>query len=255
MFLAGYNFLASNVSVEPYPSGSTEPWVAGQQQQSFLSQASWGRPSGPTEPRVTGHPTHFNGGSVNLQGKVDFIVFFSKSEFLWPSDFKICFLAGYNLHAPNVFLGHNLQEIPPGMAHSNISTAAFQQNTGTIPQYMSYNDRPNDMFTSNFPERERMLSAPYIGFHQTNDLGQLTAEKGITESDGSNKIGSLSSRKRHLEDSMPAPESRTTENLSSRPHGQRTTDAIPNDDDILASILGTDNLIHRIFVASSSCVV
>uniref|UniRef100_A0A453G583 Rad21/Rec8-like protein C-terminal eukaryotic domain-containing protein n=1 Tax=Aegilops tauschii subsp. strangulata TaxID=200361 RepID=A0A453G583_AEGTS len=127
--------------------------------------------------------------------------------------------------------------MPPGMTHSNISTAAFQQNTGTIPQYMSYNDRPNDMFTSNFPERERMLSAPYIGFHQTNDLGQLTAEKGITESDGSNKIGSLSSRKRHLEDSMPAPESRTTENLSSRPHGQRTTDAIPNDDDILASIL------------------
>ncbi|VAH66947.1 unnamed protein product [Triticum turgidum subsp. durum] len=130
-----------------------------------------------------------------------------------------------------------LQEIPPGMTHSNISTAAFQQNTGTIPQYMSYNDRPNDMFTSNFPERERMLSAPYIGFHQTNDLGQLTAEKGITESDGSNKIGSLSSRKRHLEDSMPAPESRTTENLSSTPDGQRTTDAIPNDDDILASIL------------------
>ncbi|XP_044977917.1 uncharacterized protein LOC123445058 isoform X1 [Hordeum vulgare subsp. vulgare] len=208
----GYNFLASNVSVEPYPSGSTEPWVTGQQQQSFLSQASWGRPSGPpTEPRMTGHPTHFNEGSVNVQG--------------------------YNLHASNVFLGHNLQEMPPGMTHSNISTAAFQQNTGTIPQYMSYNDRPNDMFTSNFPERERMLSAPYIGFHQTNDLGQLTAEKGITESDGSNKIGSLSSRKRHLEDSMPAPESRTTENLSSRPHGQRTTDAISNDDDILASIL------------------
>nr|CDM85313.1 unnamed protein product [Triticum aestivum] len=132
---------------------------------------------------------------------------------------------------------NNMQEMPPGMTHSNISTAAFQQNTGTTPQYMSYNDRPNDMFNSHFPERERMLSAPYIGFHQTNDLGQLTAEKGITESDGSNKIGSLSSRKRHLEDSMPAPESRTTENLSSRPHGQRTTDAIPNDDDILASIL------------------
>ncbi|VAH82777.1 unnamed protein product [Triticum turgidum subsp. durum] len=209
--MQGYNFLTSNVSVEPYPSGSTEPWVTGQQQQSFLSQASWGRPSGPTEPHVTGHPTHFNEGSVNVQG--------------------------YNLHAPNVFLGHNLQEMPPGMTHSNISTAAFQQNTGTTPQYMSYNDRPNDMFNSHFPERERMLSAPYIGFHQTNDLGQLTAEKGITESDGSNKIGSLSSRKRHLEDSMPAPESRTTENLSSRPHGQRTTDAIPNDDDILASIL------------------
>jgi cohesin complex subunit SCC1 len=110
---------------------------------------------------------------------------------------------------------------------------------------MAYNDRPNDLSTSNFPERETMLSAPDTQFHLTNNLGQITAERGITESDGSNKIGSLTSRKRHLEDSLPAPESRTTENLSSRPHGKRPADAIPDDDDLLASILGMDNLIHR----------
>ena len=120
----------------------------------------------------------------------------------------------------------------------------FQQNVGTIPQYMAYNDRPNDSLTTNFPEREKMLSAPDTEFRQTNYLGQMTAEKGITESDGSNKIGSLTSRKRHLEDSLPAPESRTTEYLSSRPHGTRPADTIPDDDDLLASILGMDNLIH-----------
>jgi len=115
--------------------------------------------------------------------------------------------------------------------------AVFQQNAGTIPQYMSYNHRPNDLSTSNFLERETMLSAPDTQFHLTNDLGQITAERGITESDGSNKIGSLTSRKRHLEDSLPAPQSRTTENLPSRPHGKRPADAIPDDDDLLASIL------------------
>uniref|UniRef100_A0A453G5E7 Rad21/Rec8-like protein N-terminal domain-containing protein n=1 Tax=Aegilops tauschii subsp. strangulata TaxID=200361 RepID=A0A453G5E7_AEGTS len=237
-------------------SGQTLPFKATMGSVPFVQNTSEPRANGSTETYVTGNPTHFNEGSVNMQGynfltsNVSVEPYPSGSTEPWvtgtephvtghPTHFNEGSgnVQGYNLHAPNVFLGHNLQEMPPGMTHSNISTAAFQQNTGTIPQYMSYNDRPNDMFTSNFPERERMLSAPYIGFHQTNDLGQLTAEKGITESDGSNKIGSLSSRKRHLEDSMPAPESRTTENLSSRPHGQRTTDAIPNDDDILASIL------------------
>uniref|UniRef100_A0ACD5VW37 Uncharacterized protein n=1 Tax=Avena sativa TaxID=4498 RepID=A0ACD5VW37_AVESA len=113
----------------------------------------------------------------------------------------------------------------------------FQPNVGTIPQYMPYNHRPNDLSTSNFLERETMLSAPDTQFHLTNDLGQISAERGITESDGSNKIGSLTGRKRHLEDSLPAPESRTTEKLSSRPHGKRPADAIPDDDDLLAAIL------------------
>ncbi|KAI5007036.1 hypothetical protein ZWY2020_046984 [Hordeum vulgare] len=142
-------------------SGQTLPFKANMGSVPFVQDTSEPRANGSIETYVTGNQTHFNEGSVSVQG--------------------------YNFLASNV-------------------------------------------------SSERMLSAPYIGFHQTNDLGQLTAEKGITESDGSNKIGSLS-RKRHLEDSMPAPESRTTENLSSRPHGQRTTDAISNDDDILASIL------------------
>jgi cohesin complex subunit SCC1 len=143
------------------------------------------------------------------------------------------------------------------MFQQNAGTV-FQQNAGTIPQYMAYSDRPNALSTSNFfPERETMLSAPDTQFHLTNDLGfgQITAEKGITESDGSNKIASLTSRKRHLEDSLPAPESRTTVNLSSTPHGKRPADAVPNDDDLLASILGMDNLIYRICIVCLCCLI
>ncbi|XP_047053439.1 sister chromatid cohesion 1 protein 4 [Lolium rigidum] len=142
-------------------------------------------------------------------------------------------------NAGTIFQQNAGQQNAGTMFQQNAGTV-FQQNAGTIPQYMAYSDRPNALSTSNFfPERETMLSAPDTQFHLTNDLGfgQVTAEKGITESDGSNKIASLTSRKRHLEDSLPAPESRTTVNLSITPHGKRPADAVPNDDDLLASIL------------------
>ncbi|KQK11021.1 sister chromatid cohesion 1 protein 4 [Brachypodium distachyon] len=146
-------------------------------------------------------------------------------------------LQGDNLLASNVLAEQNLEAIPPEMTHVDMASAGFQQNIEATPQEMAYNDRPNALSTSEFPERERMLSAPDIEFHQTYDLGQITAEKGITESDGSNKIGSLTSRKRHLEDSSPVPESATTDKLSSKLHGKRSAEAIPEDNDLLASIL------------------
>ncbi|XP_006645171.1 sister chromatid cohesion 1 protein 4 [Oryza brachyantha] len=125
------------------------------------------------------------------------------------------------------------QHAPPVI----IASADSQVNVETSTQEIASNDRPNDLSTLEFPEREKMLSAPDVEFYQANDLGQVTAEKGTTESDGSNKVGSLTSRKRHLEDSLPAPESATTEKLSSRSRGKRTIDDIPDDDDLLASIL------------------
>lgn len=117
----------------------------------------------------------------------------------------------------------------------------FQQQNQAMQQEEACNDRPNEQSTSEVAEPEKMLSAADAEFNDPNDLGQVTAEKGITESDGSNKIGSLTSRKRHLEDSLPALESETTERLSSRPRGKRTADFVPDDDDLLASILGTNN--------------
>lgn len=135
----------------------------------------------------------------------------------------ICF-AGGGQHAP----------------HAILATADSQVNVEASTQEMASNDIPSDLPTLEFPEREKMLSAPDVELYQANDLGQVTAEKGTTESDGSNKVGSLTSRKRHLEDSLPALESATTEKLSGRPRGKRTIDGIPDDDDLLASILGMD---------------
>ncbi|WVZ67827.1 hypothetical protein U9M48_016856 [Paspalum notatum var. saurae] len=111
------------------------------------------------------------------------------------------------------------------------------QDFHAVRQEMASNDRPNELSTSEFAEPEKMLSAPDVEFNHVNDLGQITAEKGTTESDGSNKIGSLTSRKRHLEDSLPALESEATERFSSQPRGRRNTDFVPGDDDLLASIL------------------
>lgn len=111
-----------------------------------------------------------------------------------------------------------------------------------MQQVVPSNERLNELSTSEFAEPEKMLSAPDAEFNHAIDLGQITAEKGTAESDGSNIIGSLTSRKRHLEDSLPALESETTEKLSSRPHAKRTNDFVPHDDDILASILGTYDL-------------
>ncbi|XP_062215308.1 sister chromatid cohesion 1 protein 4-like isoform X2 [Phragmites australis] len=131
----------------------------------------------------------------------------------------------------------SVMENPAQINEPLVDAQDFQQKEQAMQKEVASNVRPNEQSTSEFAEPEKMLSAPDDEFNQANDLGQLTAEKGIAESDGSNKIGSLTSKKRHLEDSLPALESETTEKLSSRPHGKRTTDFVPDDDDLLASIL------------------
>jgi cohesin complex subunit SCC1 len=141
------------------------------------------------------------------------------------SNLSAIFDAVDNMHAPDAVV---------------LSTDLQQQNQA-MQQEGESNDRPNEQSTSEFAEPEKMLSAPDSEFNQANDLGQLTAEKGITESDGSNKIGSLTSRKRQQEDSLPALENEATEKLSSRARGKRTADFVPDDNDLLASILGTNN--------------
>ncbi|CAO2182041.1 unnamed protein product [Urochloa humidicola] len=130
----------------------------------------------------------------------------------------------------------SVMENPAQINEPLVSAQDFQHEVQAVQQEVASNDIPNEL-TSEFAEPEKMLSAPDAEFNHANDLGQITAEKGTTESDGSNKISSLTSRKGHLEDSLPALESETTERLSSRPRGKRTTDFVPDDDDLLASIL------------------
>lgn len=84
-----------------------------------------------------------------------------------------------------------------------------------------------------------MLEAPSIDVNQTNELGQVTVEKGVTESDGSaNRVSSLTGKKRRLVDSTPALENESTGKIARKPRAGKSMDYIPDDDDLLASILG-----------------
>ena len=73
-----------------------------------------------------------------------------------------------------------------------------------MQQVVASNDRLNELSTSEFAEPEKMLTAPNAEFNHAIDLGQITAEKGTIESDGSNIIGRLTSRTRQLDYSLPA---------------------------------------------------
>lgn len=102
-------------------------------------------------------------------------------------------------------------------------------------------DQLNCASSSEFPEPEKMLLAPAGNVHQANELGQLTSEKGVIESDGSaNRLSSLSGKKRCLMDSTSMLRNGTSTRMSGKPRIRRNSDYVPDDDDLLASILGVN---------------
>lgn len=100
-------------------------------------------------------------------------------------------------------------------------------------------DHLNGTSSNEFPEPEKMLLAPPGNDNMSNDLGQLTSEKGAAGSEESvDRIKSLSRKKRHLTESISGPQNGSSAKLPGRPRGRRITEHIPEDDDLLASILG-----------------
>ncbi|KAJ0972236.1 hypothetical protein J5N97_020195 [Dioscorea zingiberensis] len=99
-------------------------------------------------------------------------------------------------------------------------------------------DHLNCTSSSEFPQPEKMLLAPTGNADMPNDLGQLTSEKGVTESDESvDRNKTLSGKKHRLTDSMSALQSGSSDKLVGRPRFRRNREHIPDDDDLLASIL------------------
>ncbi|KAJ0969347.1 hypothetical protein J5N97_022224 [Dioscorea zingiberensis] len=99
-------------------------------------------------------------------------------------------------------------------------------------------DHLNYSATSEFPEPEKMLLAPICNDNMSNDLGQLTSEKGVTGSEESvGRIKSLIGRKRGLTESILDLQNGSSAKLPGRPRVRRNTENIPEDDDLLASIL------------------
>lgn len=96
----------------------------------------------------------------------------------------------------------------------------------------------NYFSSSEFSEPERMRFVASGNVNLSNDLGQLTTEKVIIESDGSvDRISNLSGQKRPLVDSTPYLQNDISPKMSGVPRKKRNSDYVPNDDDLLASIL------------------
>ncbi|XP_038984145.1 sister chromatid cohesion 1 protein 4-like isoform X2 [Phoenix dactylifera] len=135
-------------------------------------------------------------------------------------------------NAPNTGLEvHQQSEHVPGVSKPNeLSSGPISKDTPL--------DQLNCSSSSEFPEPEKMLLAPAGIVDQANELGQLTSEKGIIESDGSvNRLSSLSGKKRRLMDGTPILRNGTSTRMSGKPRIRRNTDFVPDDDDLLASIL------------------
>ena len=99
--------------------------------------------------------------------------------------------------------------------------------------------------SSEYPEPERMLLATGEDEGTTKELEQsAVTEKGVTESDGSVDHGvSTRGRKRQLTESSP----QLIGSLTKKSRAGRNTDNIPDDDDVLASILGIPLLCLFLF--------
>ncbi|ONK56901.1 uncharacterized protein A4U43_C10F14450 [Asparagus officinalis] len=96
----------------------------------------------------------------------------------------------------------------------------------------------NCFSTSEFSEPERMRFALSGNVGLLNDVGQQTTEKEVTESDGSvDRISNVSGQKHYLMDITPDLQNGISPKISGIPQKKRKNDYIPNDDDLLASIL------------------
>lgn len=89
--------------------------------------------------------------------------------------------------------------------------------------------------SSEFPAPETLLLAPTEVSDLPNDLAlQSTSGKPVKEGETVDRFDSVSGKKRRTMESTPELDNR----LSGMTRSRRSLDYIPNDDDILASILG-----------------
>ena len=110
----------------------------------------------------------------------------------------------------------------------------------------------NYFSSSEFSEPERMRFAAPGTANLSIYLGQQTTEKGVAESDGSvDRISNLSGHKRPLIDSTPDLQNGISPRVFGIPRKKWNNDYIPNDDDLLASILGIKYITFLLIVLIS----
>ncbi|PKA54729.1 Sister chromatid cohesion 1 protein 3 [Apostasia shenzhenica] len=123
--------------------------------------------------------------------------------------------------------------------HTACISAANQLDelSGRVHSKVTQQDNVNFFSSSPFPEPEKML-APSCIVDPPNNREQQTVYKGVAESEGSvDRISNRSGKKRRIMDSTAVPQNGNSAKLSGIPRSRRHSDFIPNDDDVLASIL------------------
>lgn len=97
---------------------------------------------------------------------------------------------------------------------------------------------------SEIPAPETLLLAPTEPSDLLNDLLlQSTAGEAVTGEGTLDRFGNLSGKKRRLMESTPVLENGNSSKFSRMLRSRSTMDYIPDDDDVLASILGIELLI------------
>ncbi|WOL18751.1 sister chromatid cohesion 1 protein 4-like isoform X1 [Canna indica] len=141
--------------------------------------------------------------------------------------------------APEVSVEDREKALPDTECMEKQGTESFTEiaNTNELSVVDSQKDTNLDQLNCCFsPEKMRLAQTGDVD--QGKELSLLTVEKGIAESDGSvNRIISLSGKKRHVMDSESVLPIDSSAKMSGRKSFRSSTDCIPDDDDLLASIL------------------
>ncbi|WOL04453.1 sister chromatid cohesion 1 protein 4 isoform X1 [Canna indica] len=128
----------------------------------------------------------------------------------------------------------NPENVLTGLAELVSNTNEFTVAPSQKDDQCNQNSCPS----SEYLEPEKMMLAPSANADQANELSLVTEEKGVIESDGSvNRMTSLSGKKRRLMEITPALENDHSEKMSDRSRLRKNSENVPDDDDLLASIL------------------
>ncbi|XP_065010404.1 sister chromatid cohesion 1 protein 4-like isoform X1 [Musa acuminata AAA Group] len=142
---------------------------------------------------------------------------------------------GANTTDADLEVRENPQDVLTGSA---VDVSNTDELLADLSQKDTQKNQLNCSLSSEFPEPEKMLLASTGDVDHANELSQVTEEKGVIESDGSvNRITSLSGKKRRPMETISALQNGSSGKIYGRSRLRKNTEYVPDDDDLLASIL------------------
>lgn len=147
-------------------------------------------------------------------------------------------ILGDDFHPTNFGVSNLEQQQKPESTPSGVKSGFIEPHELSIcgPSEVIQPDRVNHSSSSEFLEPEKIIASTHnVDF--PNNRGQQIADKGVAESDGSvDRISTLYSNKHQVIDITTVHKTGSAAKLSGVKRNWRNT--VPDDDDLLASILG-----------------